>query len=400
MDELDKRLCNDLSTEIPVPDKCEKVIRESLYNKEKIRKQHFYAITKIITTACASLLLSTGVVFAGYKIYEKIWKEPEKLTGFYTDDGGIITEQEKDKAMSEEEVKKIAMEKLEIFGHKDEKIEKINLQNSPDNTGLTWRIDTNKNTIITIDAENSSNYGISFKDTLDKNIEEYRTTEKEAIDTAKNFCIKYGYDTEEYDEVKVSSNMDSEKDSYIWYVDFYKEYDDIINPYECISIGFIPKSNELYYFIVEIDKYEYYQIQITEQQAIEIVTKEDPRNLETSVSDYADSEHLVTEIAKNYGLNPETSRIIMNPNFAIIYDVNGDKLRVGDLLFNTRVDNEMQQMDIENQVVMQIRLALEQIASDKEIDVSALDEKQKEMYAKVTGLTNEIDVERGVGHAR
>ena len=208
MDELDRRLCNDLSTEIPVPDKCEKVIRESLYNKKKIRKQHFYAITKIITTACASLLLSTGVVFVGYKIYEKIWKEPEKLTGFYTDDGGIITEQEKDKAMSEEEVKKIAMEKLEIFGHKDEKIEKINLQNSSDNTGLTWRIDTNKNTIITIDAENSSNYGISFKDTLDKNIEEYRTTEKEAIDTAKNFCIKYGYDTEEYDEVKVSYNMD------------------------------------------------------------------------------------------------------------------------------------------------------------------------------------------------
>lgn len=135
-------------------------------------------------------------------------------------------------------------------------------------------------------------------------------------------------------------------------------------------------------------------------EKLEIVTKEDPRNLETSVSDYADSEHLVTEIAKNYGLNPETSRIIMNPNFAIIYDVNGDKLRVGDLLFNTHVDNEMQQMDIENQVVMQIRLALEQIASDKEIDVSALDEKQKEMYAKVTGLTDEIDVERGVGHAR
>lgn len=135
-------------------------------------------------------------------------------------------------------------------------------------------------------------------------------------------------------------------------------------------------------------------------EKLEIVTKEDPRNLDTSVSDYADSEHLVTEIARNYGLNPETARIIMNPNFAIIYDVNGDKLRVGDLLFNTRVDNEQQQMDIENQVVMQMRLALEQIASDKEIDVSSLDEKQKEMYAKITGLTDEMDIERGVGHAR
>lgn len=135
-------------------------------------------------------------------------------------------------------------------------------------------------------------------------------------------------------------------------------------------------------------------------EKLEVVTKEDPTNLDTSVSDYADSEHLVTEIARNYGLNPETARIVMNPNFAIIYDVNGDKLRVGDLLFNTKVDNKQQQIDIESQVVMQMRLALEQIAGDKEIDISALDEKQKEMYAKVTGLTEEIDIERGVGHAR
>lgn len=32
-------------------------------------------------------------------------------------------------------------------------------------------------------------------------------------------------------------------------------------------------------------------------------------------------------------------------------------------------------MDIESKVVIQLRLALEQIASDKEIDVSHLDEK-------------------------
>lgn len=87
-------------------------------------------------------------------------------------------------------------------------------------------------------------------------------------------------------------------------------------------------------------------------------------------------------------------------NFAIIYDVNGDKLKIGDLLFNTKVDNKEQQIDIESKVVIQLRLALEQIASDKEIDVSQLDEKQKKMYAKVIGLTDEMDIERGIGHAK
>ena len=135
-------------------------------------------------------------------------------------------------------------------------------------------------------------------------------------------------------------------------------------------------------------------------EKLEMITKENPRNLETSVSDYADREHLVTELAHNYGLNPETTRIIMHPNFAIIYDVNGEKLKIGDLLFNTHVDNETQQMDIENQVVMQMRLALEQITGNKEIDVSALEENQKEMYDKAMNLTDELDQERGVGRGR
>jgi hypothetical protein len=112
------------------------------------------------------------------------------------------------------------------------------------------------------------------------------------------------------------------------------------------------------------------------------------------------SNRLVSEIAMNYGFNPKTTRIIMNPNFAIIYDINKDNLIIGDLLFNTKVDNGKQQIDIENQVVMQIRLALEQIAGDKKIEVCALDKSQKEMYDKVVGLTNEMDIERGINHAR
>ena len=58
------------------------------------------------------------------------------------------------------------------------------------------------------------------------------------------------------------------------------------------------------------------------------------------------------------------------------------------------------EVNIEDKVVMQIKLALEQIASNKEIDVSRLDKKQLEMYQKVVGLTNEIDIERGINHVK
>lgn len=133
---------------------------------------------------------------------------------------------------------------------------------------------------------------------------------------------------------------------------------------------------------------------------LEAVTKNNSRDLGVSASYYKDSQHLVSDIAISYGLNPKTTKIIMNPNFAIIYDINGNKLKIGDLLFNTRVDNKEQQMDIENNVVMQIRLALNQISNGNEIDISDLDENQKIMYEKAISLTDELDNERGVGHGR
>jgi len=159
----------------------------------------------------------------------------------------------------------------------------------------------------------------------------------------------------------------------------------------------LPLHNDTY---IEYTDANFTEKALLSLEKLEIVTKEDSRYLETSVGDYADKEHIVTELAKNYGLNPETTKIVMNPNFAIIYDINGNKLRIGDLLFNTKVDNDEQQMDIENNVVMQIRLALNQIGKDKEIDISCLDENQKEMYEKVQNISDKIDIERGVGHAR
>lgn len=158
---------------------------------------------------------------------------------------------------------------------------------------------------------------------------------------------------------------------------------------------------------VHSDTYiEYTDANFTEKsllslEKLEIVTKEDPRNLDTSVSEYADSKHLVTEIARNYGLNPKTTRIIMNPNFAIIYEENNNIIKIADLLYNTKIENDPQRMDIEEVTTLQIRLALNQIAKDKEIDFSELEGNQLEMYKKAISLTEEeIDKERGLGNGK
>ena len=153
---------------------------------------------------------------------------------------------------------------------------------------------------------------------------------------------------------------------------------------------------------IEYDDSNFTKRNLLTFEKLEKLTKEDQTTLKVSTNDYEQEEqnHIVTDLAENYGLNPETTKIVINSNFAIIYDINGENLKIGDLLFNTNIENEKQQINIENKVIIQMRLALEQIAGNKQIDISALNEKQIKMYEKVIGLTNEIDVERGVNHAK
>lgn len=115
---------------------------------------------------------------------------------------------------------------------------------------------------------------------------------------------------------------------------------------------------------------------------------------------HIDKSKLVSEIGINHNLDPDTAKIVLHPNFAIIYDEEIDKIRLGSLLFNTKIDNKDKQIDIEREVTMQIYLALMQISNGRAIDFSRLDKKQKEMYYKAINAKDEVDIERGVKHGR
>lgn len=111
-----------------------------------------------------------------------------------------------------------------------------------------------------------------------------------------------------------------------------------------------------------------------------------------------DSNSLVTELAKNYKLNPKTTRVIINPNFAIIYDINDNIINIGDLLFNTKIEID-EEVDITDKVMMQINIAINQIKKDKEIDISSLDENQRKMYNSSLNLEEKKSI-RGLVYER
>ena len=276
MDDIEEKLYHDLNLETDIPSKCETVIKEGL-NK----KRHHYSLIKIVTTACASLLITAGIVYASTTVIEKIWKQPEKVVGFYGDENANkITEEEKASAMSEQEAREKAKELIKKFGHEGEKIISAELENNANNYRLLWCIETNKDTTILIDARNDNAFSLTFDDVIIQNINNitnYRTTEKEAEKTAKNLCKKYGYDLEEYTYIIISSNMGNENESYIWKVDFFKQYDGIVSPYEAIHIEFIPELDEICYFSVANTEYENNPVEITEEQAKEKALKEEQK---------------------------------------------------------------------------------------------------------------------------
>ena len=281
MDELDKKLYHDMHIDVPIPDKCKITIKESLYNEEKIKRVYYRSLTRIALTIFMTLLLTTGIVYASTKVYEKIFTNPEKVVGFYSDNNSEkYLNQITDNTMSKETALNEMSKLLKKFSHENEKIETIELFNNSENYQLIWEAKTNKNNSILINADDKTSFNVVFNSIIDENTRKTNNniiTEEEAINTAKNLCKKYGYEISDYTYIRAYTNTSSETTPYIWYVDFFKEYEGVVNPFQRINIGFIPQTNEIYVFGICNAEFDNNPIEITSEQAKEIVLKEEEK---------------------------------------------------------------------------------------------------------------------------
>lgn len=231
------------------------------------------AIKKSIIVA-TGLLLGSGVAFAATKTYENIWKQPETYKFSYE-----ITEQEKENTISEEEAKSKATEYFRKIGLEKE-INKLVLTKNAYKDEVQWSIKFESGTMEInskgkIESLNipSCDYKIPYN---------YGITREEARKTAKELLAKYNPNNndDEYELVSLKRNAENDKDAYIWYADFYKKYDDLLNKHEKISIGWIPKINGLYSLNFENYKYENNDQNISKEEAIKIAVEKD-KQIET-----------------------------------------------------------------------------------------------------------------------
>ena len=129
-------------------------------------------------------------------------------------------------------------------------------------------------------------------------------------------------------------------------------------------------------------------------EKLELITKGVDADLKTDVSFYDNSNGYIPKIARNYGITEENTKVLLHPNFAIIYEDKGYEVNIADIFYKTKVG--LEERDIEDKVLMQLNLGIKQIADNRDIDTHMLDDKTKRIYDRTKVVDELLNKERGV----
>ena len=129
-------------------------------------------------------------------------------------------------------------------------------------------------------------------------------------------------------------------------------------------------------------------------------TVRNPSYFEMFIHRNGDDTNYVSRIGRQFGLHSQSTRIILHPNFAIIYESDPDTVTIGEIFYNIPSSGE-EDPTLENVVLTQMRLAFNQITEGKEIHFGYLEKGQKEILQKVMDLDESVmDQERGLTHGK
>ena len=326
-DEIDKRIEEAITQKVEVPESFEKAMREALFSEKFYKRLRKRKIIRTVTTACASVILTSGVAIGGFIAYEKIWKEPKQYT--YEELQNTIaksdvSEEEKESLISEDEAKKNALEILNNLGYEGEEVQKISLDKSNEELigKIYYNIDTNNDKgqqlNVRINAETGKLEALQDVNIYNLANNAQNITEEKAKEISIDICndIKF-----EKKDVEMSSCAEDifnyDKEIKLWNTTFFKKYNNVVNPYEKLVIRFWVENNEMKIasiFTQDSGKYENNALVINKERAMEIA--KDKENQLT------DSE--IINISSEYGIRMMNKYIyeleMKKNNDNIIYD--------------------------------------------------------------------------------
>ena len=234
-------------------------------------------VLKMVAMFVVIIGLLASVTYAGSVIYEKIFKEPEKIENYI--DELKVTQEDLTNVISKEEVVNKAKEELKRYKIDLDvnKIQSVELEKNPNYDEITYIISLSKTEQFFIDARTGVlNYFCVDEFLSLEELEKCTSTREDVLEQAKLKLKEYGYDENEYKISYVNSNNgDDENKSYLWYIWFSKEYDGVFNEYQSISMTFIPKINMVQSLSISDEPFDNNEIKITMEQAIDIAKEKD-----------------------------------------------------------------------------------------------------------------------------
>ena len=287
-DDIDKYIEDIVNKKISEPEGFEKAIREALYSDKFNKKLRKRQIIRTISTACATVILTSGVAIGGFIVYEKVWKEPKQYT--YEELKNTIadtevSEEEKKDLISEEQAKQTALEIAKNLGYENEVVESIELkQNKREEYEEKYyeitAKDNNDTIEIKINATDGQIMAFDNMNLLGREENQKQITTEEAVKIADEIYGKINLDEENYelDICREEERVFNGQIRKIWNIKYYKKYDDIINPYELLNFDIIISSNKVKVSSIYTDISGIYEDNpevISKDEAIKIATNKE-----------------------------------------------------------------------------------------------------------------------------
>lgn len=258
--------------------------------EEKITLNFF----KILSTACAGIIVCTGIVFASYTIYDKIWKEPTIITQEEENKrveeiNKPITNEEKQTLISEDQAIQIGKNILNILNYGNLDFEKVNIvrgnvekENSDKYFILCTESNINKGITISINASNGEFCGFRDNTILSENLKCDDISEETAKEIANNLYDKLNILKKDDDYKIVSAKrQDIASGSEVhdmWYVTYAKTYNSNYDENSTFGVEFVVVDGKTNIFSISgkvESNFENNSIMLSKDEAIEIATKKE-----------------------------------------------------------------------------------------------------------------------------
>lgn len=296
MENIEDRIKSIVNKNIQEPMKYDLTIKKAL-DKDKIKNYRHKQILHTIISSIIGIFMTVGVVFASTTMYEKVWIEPKKYESyeeFKTDyinsikDNLVVTQEDKEEAVNEEQASEKALEFLKQIGYENEKVVSTKLtKNEVLEDELLYTIKTNKDAnsgfYITMNAKNGKVQGFMNSDLGKVQIEADTLTEDEAKEYVEKiynlFNLRPGeYKLKEIKEVPFCYNSIPTR---FWNVTYCKIYDGAFNRFERFEIAFLVKNGKMQIHQVGITNenvgFENNPIEISKDEAIEIAKEQNSK---------------------------------------------------------------------------------------------------------------------------